>query len=459
MRDNLVADTDSYKFSHWPQYPPGTTYMHSYLESRGGKYASTLFNGLQPILKRLEKGFTMEDVEECKALAEKHGEPFNYDGWKKMYEKYKGKIPVKIKAVAEGSIVPTSNCLMTVESTDPEFFWVVSWFETMLMRLWYPITVATQSWTIKQIIKEFLDRTSDDPGAELPFKLHDFGARGVSSKESSGIGGAAHLINFLGSDNIEGVRFANFFYKSEMSGFSIPASEHSTMTMWGGREGEPAAMLNMVNTYGGPGKLYACVSDSYDIMHAMKNIWGTQLKEALIEKGGKLIIRPDSGDPVTILTELCKIAEDKFGITYNNKGYKVFNHIGFIWGDGINEDTINAILTAMTALRYSTTNFAFGMGGALLQQVNRDTQKFAFKCSFAKVDGHGIDVFKEPKTDTGKNSKRGQLDLIRLKTHGDKYETIRGQDNMGSVLKTVFHNGVIMKEYTLDDIRRRASEF
>jgi len=457
--DNILLDTDSYKLSHWKQYPKNTTYMFSYLESRGGKYANTVMFGLQPILKRLEKGFTLDNIEEAAAFAAKHGEPFNKDGFTKMYHKHHGKFPVRIKAVPEGCVVPTSNILVAVESTDTEFFWVVSYLETLLLRLWYPITVATQSFTIKQIIKHYLEKTSDDPLAELPFKLHDFGSRGVSSQESAAIGGAAHLVNFMGSDTIVGVKYANEHYKHDMAGFSIPAAEHSTMTMWGGREGEATAMSNMVDQYGNG--LYACVSDSYDIYHAMEHIWGEQLKEKVKAAGGTLVIRPDSGEPVEVLTRLCAIADKKFGSAYNKKGFKVFNNVRFIWGDGINEDTIRRILNAMTEQGYSTTNFAFGMGGALLQQVNRDTQKFAFKCSYAIVDGKGVDVFKDPITDKGKTSKKGRLDLVlthNIALNKSTYKTIVGNDSVGSVLRTVFENGKVTKEYTLEQIRKIASE-
>src|ERR1017187_6968065 len=146
LKENILLDTDSYKLSHWLQYPPNTTSMFSYLESRGGKYGQTLFFGLQPILKRLEQGFTLEDVVEARDFAQAHGEPFNYEGWVACFNAHGGRFPVRIKAVAEGSVVPTSNCLLTVESTDSKFFWVVSYLETVLMRVWYPITVATQSW-------------------------------------------------------------------------------------------------------------------------------------------------------------------------------------------------------------------------------------------------------------------------------------------------------------------------
>jgi nicotinamide phosphoribosyltransferase len=429
--------------------------MFSYLESRGGKYGQTLFTGLQPILKRLENGFSLADVEEARDFAAAHGEPFNYEGWVACYNAHGGRFPVRIKAVAEGTVVPVSNCLLTVESTDPRFFWIVSYLETMIMRVWYPITVATQSWTIKQIIKGYLDRTSDDAAAELPFKLHDFGSRGVSSRESAEIGGAAHLVNFMGSDTMPGIRYANYYYKSKMAGFSIPAAEHSTITMWG-REYEADAYRNMIKQYGRG--LYAVVSDSYDLYNAIENIWGGTLYDEVVNSGGMLVVRPDSGNPPEVVLKALQLLDKKFGSTYNKKGYKVINHVRVIQGDGINEDSIRAILEAATAAGFSATNVAFGMGGALLQQVNRDTQRFAFKCSEATVNGVSVDVYKDPVTDSGKRSKRGRLDLVKLGTHGSKYETIKGSAPFGSLLRTVFENGAVVKEYALEEVRARAAE-
>lgn len=457
LSDNILLDTDSYKLSHWVQYPPNTTSMFSYLESRGGKYGQTLFTGLQPILRRLSLGFTLEDVDEARDFAQAHGEPFNYVGWTECFHAHKGQFPVRIKAVSEGSVVPVSNVLLTVESTDPRFFWVVSYLETILMRVWYPITVATQSWTIKQIIRGYLERTSDDPEAELPFKLHDFGSRGVSSRESAEIGGAAHLVNFMGSDTMPGVRHANYYYKSKMAGFSIPAAEHSTITMWG-REYEKEAYRNMIKQYSRPSSLFAVVSDSYNLYNAIENIWGGELHDEVIAAGGTLVVRPDSGNPPEVVLKALQLLDKKFGSTYNKKGFKVINNVRVIQGDGINEDSIRAILEAAVAAGFSATNVAFGMGGALLQQVNRDTQQFAFKCSEAVVDGVSVDVYKDPVTDSGKRSKRGRLDLVKLGTTGNKYETVKGFAPYGSLLKTVFENGKVVKEYTLEEVRARAAE-
>jgi nicotinamide phosphoribosyltransferase len=210
-----VLDGDSYKFSHYKQYPPKTTAMFSYLESRGGKFESTVFFGLQYYLKKfLSQTVTVKEVYEAKEFSELHGVPFNFDGWMRIATVLKGKLPVRIRAVKEGTVVPTGNILMSVESTDPETFWVVSWLETVLVRLWYPITVATQSYHIKQMLKRFLDKTADNTEAELPFKLHDFGSRGVSSQESAMIGGAAHLVNFMGSDTIAGILVSLYLHLS-----------------------------------------------------------------------------------------------------------------------------------------------------------------------------------------------------------------------------------------------------
>lgn len=454
--NNLILDTDSYKYSHWLQYPPDTSYMFSYLESRGGKYSQTVFFGLQYLMQQyLTKPITMEMVDEAKKFAELHGEPFNYDGWKYIATDLKGNIPIRIRAVQEGTVVPTGNILMSVESTDPKCFWVVSFFETLLMRVWYPITVATQSFHIKKLIKNYLDQTADAPDQEINFKLHDFGSRGVSSQESAGIGGAAHLVNFLGSDTVMGVYYANKFYHHEMAGFSIPAAEHSTMTMWG-KENETEAYRNMLKSYAKPGALLAVVSDSYDLYNAVENIWGGTLKNEVVNSGAVVVIRPDSGNPPEVVLKTLQLLESKFGVTYNTKAYKVLNNVRVIQGDGINEESIRQILEIAKAHGYSATNIAFGMGGALLQQVNRDTQKFAFKCSAARVNGKLVEVFKDPVTDSGKRSKKGLLDLV-LRNH--KFETIAGMDNFGSVLKVVYENGQIVKETNLTKVRETVNLF
>lgn len=458
---NILMDTDSYKASHWVQYPPGTTAMYSYLESRGGAFKETVFFGLQYIIKQyLKTRITPEMVEEAKGFWEAHGEPFNYDGWMYIAKDLGGKIPLRIKAVPEGTIVPVHNILMSTESTDPEVPWVCSWFETMLMRVWYPTTVASLSHECRKVIMKALEKTSDAPEAEQPFKHHDFGSRGVSSLESAMIGGAAHLVISKGTDTGAALWMIRNFYSTNpgyMPGFSIPAAEHSTITSWG-REGEADAYRNMLRKYGGTGKLLAVVSDSWDIFNAAGNIWGDLLLEEIIALQCVLIVRPDSGPPVETVIKLLKILESKFGTTVNAKGYKVLNHgIRMLQGDGIDLKMIESICDAMIAEGFSITNIAFGMGGGLLQKVDRDTQKFAYKCSEVTVNGDRRDVFKDPVTDPGKKSKKGRLALVQ-NAYGE-YHTIR-QEYLGDLvdlLEVVYENGEIKKEYDFETIRKNAA--
>lgn len=456
---NLILDTDSYKASHYLQYPPGTTSMFSYFESRGGQYDSTVFFGLQYYLKEyLTQFIGIDKVREARDFFAEHGEPFNFDGWARISLDLKGRLPVRIRAVPEGTVVPGGNVLMTVESTDPETFWVVSWLETMLARIWYPCTVAARSRHIRSIILDSLDRTSDDPEGEIKFKLHDFGARGASSRETAMIGGMAHQTSFQGSDNVPGIRASSKYYYCPMAAYSIPAAEHSTITAWR-QDGELNAYRNMLNQFAKPGALVAVVSDSYDLWHAIENFWGRSLRQQIVDSGATIIIRPDSGDPpAMVLTALVKL-EKAFGSTVNRKGYKVLNHVRVIQGDGIDEDTIVNILGTIChpAYMFSTTNVAFGMGGGLLQDLNRDTQRFAYKCSSVTVDGQMREVRKEPITDRGKSSKGGRLDLVDFQKGGLHTEKLRwGMESYSnSVMRTVYEDGEILVTQTLDEVRKR----
>lgn len=454
--DNLILDTDSYKASHYKQYPNGTQGLFSYLESRGGKYDRTVFFGLQYLLQAYLTGnVTQEDVDEAAQFFKAHGTPFPYEGWK--YIAKLGYLPIRIRAVKEGSIVPVNNVLLTVESTDPAVFWVVSWIETFLMRLWYPITVATQSYMIRQDILDALEQTADNPAAEIDFKLHDFGSRGVSSRESAMIGGAAHLVNFKGSDTVAGVWCANRHYNEPMAAFSIPAAEHSTITAWG-EEGEQRAYENMLDQFAGQYPIIAVVSDSYNLERAVKDIWGGALKQRVIECGSTIVVRPDSGDPVKVVYKTVYELAKTFGTTTNSKGYKVLNNIRVIQGDGVNQESIVDILAALMNNGFSASNIAFGMGGALLQQVNRDTQRFAYKASAIKTaQGIWKDVCKNPVTDPTKRSKAGRLYLVR--DNKGKYQTVANglaAETMNE-LDIVYENGTIFRYHTLADIRERVA--
>lgn len=466
--DNLILNTDSYKASHWLQYPPQTEATFFYVESRGGVYERTVFFGLQAILKEyLSAPITHAQVDEARDFFAAHGEPFNTPGWRHIVDTHGGRLPLRIRAVPEGSVVPTHQALVTLESTDPACFWLPSYLETLLLRLWYPVTVATQSWHLKQLIRHYLDLSCDDPAGQIGFKLHDFGARGVSSTESAGLGAAAHLVNFFGTDTVSGVLTARAYYGEPMAGYSIPAAEHSTITSWG-REREVDAYRNMLRQFGKPGGLVAVVSDSYDIYTAIREHWGRTLRDEVVASGATLVVRPDSGEPVDVVHQCLVLLDEAFGHTLNSKGYKVLRHVRVIQGDGINPNSIRAILERITKAGYGAENLSFGMGGALLQGINRDTQKFALKCSAARVDGAWVDVFKAPITDPGKLSKRGRLALLRHREFGS-YRTVpidpaleRPEDHLPEpgwehALATVWENGVLRCDWSFAQVRERSN--
>lgn len=454
---NLILNTDSYKTSHYRQYPPGTEYVSSYIESRGGHWPSTLLFGLQAYLKEyLCRPITQADIDEAEALLSAHGVPFYRQGWQYILEQYQGYLPLAIEAVPEGSLVPTGNVLVQVVNTDPQCAWLTSYIETSLLRaIWYPTTVATQSHACRRLIARYLNDTADTQDG-LPFKLHDFGARGASSEETAALGGAAHLVNFCGTDTLSGIVAARRYYKADMAGFSIPAAEHSTITSWG-KDQECAAYANMLTQFAGPERLLAVVSDSYDLWHAIDQLWGVELKDRIETSGGTLVIRPDSGDPLQVVPEAIERLMKQFGYRINRKGYRMLpDCVRLIQGDGVSYTAIAAILETLKTRGISTDNLAFGMGGELLQKVNRDTQKFAMKASAISINGHWQDIYKDPITDPGKRSKRGQLALIR---QADGYQTIRRDelDGRPNELVTVFRNGILLQEWEFDAIRERAA--
>ncbi|MCB1605589.1 MAG: nicotinate phosphoribosyltransferase [Xanthomonadales bacterium] len=468
MLNNLLLNTDSYKASHWLQYPPGTDATFFYVESRGGLHDRTVFYGLQAILKStLSRPITHADVDQAAELFAAHGEPFNEAGWRYIVDHHQGKMPIRIRAVPEGTVVPTHQALVTIESTDPKAFWVPSYLETLLLRLWYPVTVATVSWHVKQCLRHYLQLSSDDPESQLPFKLHDFGARGVSSGESAALGGSAHLVNFRGTDTVFALLAAREYYHEPMAGFSIPAAEHSTITSWG-REREVDAYRNMLRQFARPDHLVAVVSDSYDIYHAISEHWGKTLRDEVIQSGATLVVRPDSGDPVEVVHRCLELLDQSFGHQLNGKGFRVLNHVRILQGDGVNPQSIRAICKRITDAGYSLDNLAFGMGGALLQKLDRDTQKFALKCSAARVDGRWIDVYKDPVTDHGKTSKRGRMTLARNRQDGS-LQTIAVPESAIDIatalpagfedaMVTVWEDGRLIQDWTFAQVRKRADE-
>ena len=467
--NNICWLTDSYKVSHWLQYPNvvghrRTRRVHSYFESRSGStFPQTVFYGLQYYCKQYLAGQTVtkEKINQAEDLFNEHfgSKVFNRDGWNYILNKHGGYLPIEIKSAPEGTTVNESNVLMTVENTDMNFsefdtaFWLTNWLETLLTETWYPSTVATQSLFMKKIILKYLHLTGTPELVD--YKLHDFGFRGVTCPEQAAIGGSAHLLNFRGTDTTPGIVLARHFYHERMAGHSIPAAEHSTITSWG-KDHEVDACRNMLEKY--PEGMVAVVSDSYDIFNCCENIWGGVLKDAVLARNGVLVIRPDSGHPPTVCCQLLNILGAKFGFTVNAKGYKVLHpKVRMIQGDGIDFQMLELILAAMMKEGWSADNIAFGSGGGLLQKLNRDTQKFAFKCSSIDIEEDGElvsrDVYKQPKTDSGKRSKAGRFKLV-FNDDGILI-TVPATDPRVDQLQVSYRNGLIINDQTFADIRSR----
>jgi nicotinamide phosphoribosyltransferase len=460
---SMIARTDSYKMSMWKQYPPGTTHVSSYIESRGGEERSVFF-GLQAFIKQyLLTPITMADIDRAERRITAHGLPFNRKGWEIIVNEFGGLMPVRIQAVPEGTVMETHNVQVQITNTDPRLFWLVTYLETALLRaVWYPSTVATKSRKLKVQIAKFLAATSDVPvNDQIGFKLYDFGARGASSAETAMLGGMGHLVNFCGSDNFESIEGTEVYYNQiEMPAWSIPASEHSTITSWG-RPSESEAYENMVNQFGGEGKIFAVVSDSYDIYNAVDNLWGDELKDLVESNGGTLVVRPDSGDPTIVPIEVIKRLAGKFGFTINSKGYKVLpTCVRVIQGDGINEDSLVKILENLEAEGFSAENITFGLGGGLLQFWNRDTLKYAMKASAIRInESEWVGFAKDPITDKGKKSKEGRLALTyKCGIGACGYRTLPEYlvDDSENVLRTVFVDGKLLIDEDFSEIRKRA---
>ena len=477
--NNLVMMGDAYKYSHHKFYEDNTSKIYSYLESRGGKFNETVFFGLQYFLKEYLEGvaITQEDLEEAyEYLGTKYGvfgreDVFDKSKFQYIIDTYGGRLPISIKAVPEGSVVGVKNVLLTIENTDPECYWLTNFLETILLQVWYPITVATLSHEIKKIVYEYFEKTSDLPSEVvdivIEFVLNDFGFRGVSSVQSASIGGAAHLVSFKGSDNtVASQTICDVYNTDTVFGLSVPATEHSIMTMKG-EAGEVEMMKRTLLKY--PTGIVACVSDSYNILRACSQYWGTELRDLVLsrpaEAGNQLVIRPDSGDVVQTLKAVFEILFDKFGYTTNDKGFKVLPpQVRVIQGDGVNIGSIVNIYEELFKLGISAENIVFGMGGKLLQGVDRDTMAFATKACYAIVDGEERNIVKSPTeldangnyTPSFKKSKQGMLKLVKT---NNGYTTITSKDagyeSAVDELVEVFKNGEIVVEYDFEEIRAR----
>lgn len=458
MRKNILTNTDSYKWGMWLQYPENTEIVYSYIESRSEVENELVMFGLQYYLKEyLSKPFTKKDLEHYVRLAKAHGDPVNEEGWNYILEKHDGKLPIIIKALPEGTVVNSKTVMAVIYNTDPKCYWLTTHIETSLLRaIWYPTTVASNSRNIKKVIKRQLEKTGGVLG--LNWKLHDFGARGTQVFESAGIGGAAHLVNFYGSDTVTGSEFAIDYYNADYDvATSIPATEHSISTSYGINK-EKEYVVNHIDQCLKRGfKIFACVADTYNIYNFI-DMLGTDLKDKIVslgKEGATLVVRPDSGDPTVVPVDVIRRLMQYFGFNYNEKGYKVLpSYIRVIQGDGIDINTILKIYENMETYKLSAENIAFGMGGKLLGAPQRDDFKFAMKASDVTIDSVRYAIAKDPITDKGKKSKKGRFAVYMedgewITTNEDNF---KGLDS----LIIFYENGEIKVDDNFSAIRKRA---
>ena len=454
MLGNIVTMTDSYKLTHHAQYPKNTEKVYSYFEARkGAKYPETVFFGLQYLLKKYLEGVvvTKEKIDSAEKLAAGHfgADIFDRSRWDHIVEAHGGRLPLKIKAVPEGTPVPIDNVMMTVENTDSKCFWLTNHVESLLTHLWSPSTVATLSRDAKKKLKAMLEKTADSTDG-VDFMLRDFGYRGVSSDETAAHSGAGHLVNFMGTDTLPAIELLMQYYGADVCAYSVPATEHSVMTSLG-REGEEQMLKHILDQY--PTGILSIVIDSYNYKDFIA-LAATKFKDQILARDGKVVFRPDSGYPITVTKDVLSGLAAGFGYERNTRGYNVLNpKVGALWGDGIDVEGMMDILDAIAEEKWSAQNMVFGMGGGLLQKINRDTQRFAFKCSYQRRGGLHFDIFKAP-LDTSKTSKKGRMKLA-LGLEG--FETVPISHARADIMETVFEDGKVVKEYTLEEVRLNAA--
>jgi nicotinamide phosphoribosyl transferase len=440
MTTPIYLTTDFYKLSHREQYPVGTTKVYSTLTPRSNKYApwsdEIVFFGLQYFIKeylldRFDNDFFDKPLEEVISTYENFVK--HTLGKTEVYTEHLvqlhnlGYLPIKIEALPEGTLAPMRCPVMTIENTQPEFFWLTNFLETILSTtIWQPITSATLAYQYRKVLDEYALKTTGST-AGVEFQGHDFSLRGMSSEQSGMASGMGHLTSFQGTDTIPAIFGANKYYHAPLdftTGASISATEHSVMCSYGQADELELFKHLLVDVY--PTGLFSVVSDTWDFWKVVTE-YLPALKDIIMSRDGKLVVRPDSGDPVDIVTGtkvngttpeekgLIECLWDTFGGTINEQGYKVLDsHVGAIYGDSINLERATAISERLEAKGFASTNIVFGIGSFSYQYHTRDTFGFAVKATAATVNGEERMLFKDPKTDDGtKRSQRGRIVVAR----------------------------------------------
>ena len=461
FRPNFILQTDSYKQYHWMMRIHNTTRTYSYLSSRiGAKHAWNTAVGLQYYLKEYLEGprVTRADIEEALDYLRAH---FKYPQlnpmWSHIVETYDGRLPLRILAWDEGSRVPMGYPTFTVVNTDPRCEALTNHVEPLLCKVWYPMTVATIS---GYVIGELLElvRASGGPDIVARYMLHDFGYRGASSEETARIGGMAHLVHSQGTDTLQGMKQAAHYYGASLQDLasSVVASEHSIMTA-GGPQEEVAIARHIIETH--PDQTISLVADSYDYYAFVDAM--IDLKPVVDQHRVKLVIRPDSvtpqhPDPKDLVLWTLNRYLARMPYTITPTGHRETPY-SVLWSDGLVPDKIIDIASAVVVNGFAAHNTAYGMGGGLLQKVDRDTERFAMKSSAQERDGQWVKIQKNP-LDKSKASLAGRLQVVNLTGHDDivPEEQWANPDDPRVRLKLVFENGEIVRQHTFEQIRARA---
>lgn len=487
---NPVLLIDGYKLDHRRQYPAGTEKVYSNWTPRQSRIAGVdriYFLGLQYFLQHylhdeFNEGFFSRPVEEVVTKYQDRINAYlgpNSIGTDHIKALHKlGYLPLVFRAIPEGTAVPLRVPMLTVENTENEFFWLVNYFETLLSNvLWMPCTSATQSMRLRKLLDEVADKTGGSKEF-VQWQGHDFSFRGMPGVEAACLSGMGHLLGFTGTDTMPAIEFIQYYYRPDpgyLIGGSVAATEHSVMCA-GGRDGELETYDRLLDLY--PGGILSVVSDTWDLWNIL-TVTVPKLKEKILAREGKLVIRPDSGDPVKIVCGdydadpgtpeakgVVELLWETFGGTTNSKGFRTLDsHIGVIYGDSISWERAKGIQEGLAEKGFASDNMVFGVGSYNYQHVTRDTFGFAMKATWVQINGEGVDIYKTPATDDGvKNSAKGRLAVLRP-AHGSAQtpkgamvlvnQATPGQEE-ASLLREVWRNGIFKVWETFDMIRNRA---
>lgn len=486
---SAILLTDGYKLDHRRQYPEGTEYVYSNWTPRSCQYFPEAKDGVvvfgiqyfikEYLLDRMNREFFSKPKDEAVAYFARRINTFlgpNQVGTAHIEALHDlGYLPIEIKALPEGTLCPIRVPALTFVNTKPEFFWLTNYFETLISTtLWLPMTSATSARLYKQELLRHARKTGFENQPGLDFLCHDFSMRGMAGIEASIMSGMAHMTSFTGSETIPAIQAVEEYYdanvETELVAGTVPATEHSVMCA-GGMEDEFETFKRLINeTY--PTGIVSIVSDTWDFWKVITD-YLPRLKDTILARDGRVVIRPDSGDPVKIICGdleadpnspeykgAYQLLGEIFGTTVNEKGYKVLNtHIGLIYGDSITLERQRQIYSQLEDKGFAATNLVLGIGSYTYQFKSRDSLGFAMKATWCQVNGEGREIFKDPKTDSGmKKSLKGLIRVCKDES-GNLFavDCVSKEEEEKSLLQTVFRDGVILKGYTLADIRKNVN--